>query len=320
VRRMGDRVRITAQLIDAEGGSHVWAEKYDRALSDLFAVQDEVVRTIVATLVGRVQARDAASAKRKPPASLMAYECVLKGNALPWTEREGLAEATRLFEKAIALDPGYGLAHSLLAAMRYTQWYDDPIGVDAALDEAHALAMRGVELDPDESTCHSLLAQVHHLRREFDLCRQRILRASELNPCNQWNLADMGMMLNYLGEPEQALEWFERALRVDPYFGPAWYWREYGLAYLLLHRHEEAVAMFNHLTDRHYRHLALKAVGHALHGQAEAARQVVAQCMAVRPGFSIAHFFAKTPFRRPADAEYLAAAMRLAGFPERQAQ
>ena len=128
VRRMGDRVRITAQLIDAEAGNHVWAEKYDRALSELFAVQDEVVRTIVGTLVGRVQARDAARARRKPPSSLAAYECVLKGNALPWAEPEGFAEATRLFEQAIALDPEYGLAHALLAAMRYGQWYDDPVG------------------------------------------------------------------------------------------------------------------------------------------------------------------------------------------------
>ncbi len=127
VRRMGDRVRITAQLIDAEAGNHVWAEKYDRALSELFAVQDEVVRTIVGTLVGRVQARDAARARRKPPSSLAAYECVLKGNGLPWAEPEGFAEATRLFEQAIALDPGYGLAHALLAAMRYGQWYDDPV-------------------------------------------------------------------------------------------------------------------------------------------------------------------------------------------------
>jgi TolB-like protein len=317
VRRMGDRVRITAQLIDAEAGTHVWAEKYDRAQSELFAVQDEVVRTIVGTLVGRVQARDAARARRKPPSSLAAYECVLKGNALPWAEPDGFAEATRLFEQAIALDPEYGLAHALLAAMRYGQWYDDPVGVDDALVEAFALATRGVELDPDESTCHSLLAQVHHLRGEFDLCLQHVQRAVELNPSNQWNVADMGMMLNYLGEAEQALAWFDRALRVDPYFDPPWYWREYGQAFLLLHRHEEAVAMFSRLNDRHYRHLALKAAAHALLGNAEAARHAAAECLAVRPGFSIAHFFAKTPFRRQADADYLAAAMRLAGLPER---
>jgi tetratricopeptide (TPR) repeat protein len=317
VRRMGDRVRITAQLIDAEVGSHVWAEKYDRALSELFAVQDEVVRTIVGTLVGRVQARDAARARRKQPSSLAAYECVLKGNALPWAEPEGFAEATRLFEQAIALDPEYGLAHALLGAMRYGQWYDDSVGADDALVEAFALATRGVELDPDESTCHSLLAQVHHLRGEFDLCLRHIQRAVELNPSNQWNLADMGMMLNYLGEAEQALTWFERALRADPYFDPPWYWREYGQAFLLLHRHEEAVAMFSHLTDRNYRHLALKAAGHALCGNAEAARRDAAECLVLRPGFSIDHFFAKTPFRRQADADYLAAAMRLAGLPKR---
>jgi TolB-like protein len=316
VRRMGDRVRITVQLIDAVGGNHVWAEKYDSALSELFSVQDEVVCRIVGTLVGRVQACDAERARRKPPASLAAYECVLKGNSLPWARREGVAEATRLFEQAVSLDPDYGLAHSLLAAMRYGQWYDAPIGEDAALDEAFALANRGVALDPDESTCHSLLAQVHHLRGEFDLCMQHIRRAVELNPNNQWNIADMGMMLNYAGEPEQALEWFARALRVDPYFDPPWYWREYGLAFLLARRHEEAAGMFNRLADRYYRHLALKAACQSLRGDIGTARRDAAACLGVRPGFSIRHFFAKTPFRRPADSELLASGMRLAGFPE----
>ena len=106
-------------------------------------------------------------------------------------------------------------------------------------------------------------------------------------------------------------------MRVDPYFDPPWYWREYGSRFLLLHRHEEAVANVQSSRDRNYRHLALKAAGHALVGNAGAARREVAECLAVRPGFSIGHFFAKTPFRRQADADYLAAAMRLAGFPKR---
>ncbi|MDR7098423.1 TolB-like protein/tetratricopeptide (TPR) repeat protein [Lysobacter niabensis] len=316
VRRMGERVRITAQLIDTESCNHIWAEKFDRTLSEIFDVQDEVVGTIVATLVGRVQARDAERARRKPPSSLAAYECVLRGNALPWAEPEGRAEATRLFEQAIALDPDYGFAHALLAAMRYGQWYDDPVGDDAALDEALALAMRGVELDPDESTCHSILAQVCHLRGDFDLCAQHIRRAVELNPSNQWNVADMGMMLNYLGEAGQALAWFERARQIDPYFDPPWYWREYGMALLLTHRYREAAEMFSHVTDRNFLHLAPRAASNALLGDMQAARRDVADCMAEQPDFSIERYFAKLSFKRQADIDHLAEALRQAGFPE----
>jgi TolB-like protein len=117
VRRLGERIRISAQLIDTETGSHVWAS-VSTASADVF-VQDEVVRTIVSTLVGRVQVADAERARRKPPASLAAYECVLHGNALPWSDPRSAAEATRLFEQAIEIDPGYGLAYALLAVMRY---------------------------------------------------------------------------------------------------------------------------------------------------------------------------------------------------------
>src|SRR5262249_10865845 len=99
VRRLGERIRVTAQLVDTETGSHVWAERFDREIAEVFAVQDEVVRTIVSTLVGRVQAADVERARRKPPASLAAYECVVRGNALPWDDVEGAAEAVRLFEK-----------------------------------------------------------------------------------------------------------------------------------------------------------------------------------------------------------------------------
>src|SRR5688500_15089693 len=216
VRRMGDRIRISAQVIDTETGNHVWAEKFDCDAAGIFAVQDQVVRTIVGTLVGRVQASDVERARRQPPANLAAYECVLKGNALPWSEPEGAAEATRLFEQAIALDPGYGYAHALLAVMRYGEWYQDPSDADALLQEAYALATRAVELDANESTCFSILAVVCMLRRQFDLTQQYIRRAVTLNPTNAWNAADMGMCLVHLGQPEEALDWFKRARDIDP--------------------------------------------------------------------------------------------------------
>jgi TolB-like protein len=315
IRRMGERIRITAQLIDTETGNHVWAEKFDRKVADIFNVQDQVVQTIVSTLVGRVQASDVERAARKPPASLAAYECILKGNALPWDDPEGAAEATRLFERAVALDPGYGFAHALLAAMRYGQWYDDPVGCDTALEEAHALAKRAVELDPGESTCYSILAQVCNLQRAFDLSLQYARRAVELNPNNQWNAADMGMMLTHGGHAEDALEWFKRAREIDPYFAEPWYWRQFGLAYLLLHRYDEALAIFNYLPTRSYRITALRAACHALLGNMPQARLDAAECLAMKPGFSTRHFIAKLPLKDPADATHLGDAILLAGLP-----
>ena len=182
VRRMGDRIRITAQLIDTETGSHIWGEKFDRDLAGLFSVQDQVVQTIVSTLVGRVQASDVERARRKPPTSLAAYEYVLKANALPWDDPDGAAEATRLLEAAIKIDPGYGLAHAVLAAFRWDSWYKDPNDSDAGLQEAYALAKRSIELDPNESTCFSMLGHVCLRRRSFDQALQYARRAIELNP------------------------------------------------------------------------------------------------------------------------------------------
>src|SRR5262249_44711162 len=137
VRRLGERMRITVQLIEAETGSHVWAEKFDQRMDDVFDAQDRVVQKIVSTLVGRVEVSGAERARRKPTASLTAYECVLQGNELPWDDAAGAAQARRLFEQAIELDPNYAMAHALLAALSYSRWRDDFGNSDAELDQAY---------------------------------------------------------------------------------------------------------------------------------------------------------------------------------------
>ena len=133
VRKMGNKIRITAQLIDAITGSHVWADRFDRTQDEIFAVQDQVVRTIVGTLAGRLQAADVEKALRKPPASLAAYDCVLRADALPFGNPEARAEVRRLSERAIELDPTYGRAYAQLAISYYLEWVNDYSGSDAAL-------------------------------------------------------------------------------------------------------------------------------------------------------------------------------------------
>jgi len=316
VRRMGDRIRITVELIDAASGHQVWGDHFDRLQTEIFAVQDEVVQRIVSTLVGRVRVTDADRARRKHPASLEAYECVLKGNALPWDDAAGAAEATRLFEKAIEIDPGYGMAYALLAVMRTHDWEHQPGDSTAKLDEAYRLALRAVELDDSESTCHSMLAQVSLYRRAFEFAVQHMRRAVELNPNNQWNVADMALVLGYAGEAEEALTWSARAKQIDPYFDPPWYWRQAGRIYAVLRRHREALTMFEHIPLRSYRDLAYMAACHARLGDAERARALAAECLSRRADFSIRHFMAQEPFKLAFDAEHLEESLHLAGLPE----
>ena len=287
------------------------------SVADVFKVQDEVVQTIVSTLVGRVQAADAQRARRKPPASLAAYECVLQGNALPWDDAKGAAEATRLFETAIAIDPGYGFAHALLAVMRYREWCNDLAGSDdAALDESYRLAKRAVEIADNESTCFSILGQVCVLRRSFDLGLQHMQRAIEINATNQWNTADMGNVLCHVGRAEEAVAWFKRARQIDPYFDPAWYWHGLGRAHMILHRYEEAVAEFERASARPPQVSAYLAGCHAKLGTSGRARAFAAECLEKRPDFTIRRLMAKLPFKDPADSAHLVECLRAARLPE----
>jgi TolB-like protein len=316
VRRMGARMRIAVQLVDAETGNEVWAEKFDRAVAEIFEVQDQVVRTIVSTLVGRVQVAAVEQAQRKSPASLAAYECVLKGNALPWDEAAGAAEAARMFAKAIEMDPGYGFAYAMLAVMKYRNWAHDLEGSNAALDDSYELSKRAVALDGNDSTCFAILSQVCLLRGCHDIALRHMQRAIELNPNNQWNVADAGIVLTYAGQPEQALDNFTRARAIDPYFNPPWYWSSVGQACIVLRRYNEALAAFEHLPSRNYRTAALTAGCFArLPDQGRAAYHA-AECLRQKPGFTISRLMTKEPFKHPADAAHLADSLRLAGLPE----
>ncbi|MGC1522978.1 MAG: winged helix-turn-helix domain-containing protein [Steroidobacteraceae bacterium] len=316
VRRTGERIRISAQLIDAATGNTIWSEKFDRGLDEIFSVQDRVVQTIVSTLVGRLEASDTERARRKPPLSLAAYECVLKANSLSWDDPEGETEAARLVEKAIELDPGYALAHAVLAALSYSQWEDGPRNSAAAMERAYVLAMRGVELDAGESTCLAILGHACVHRRSYELALQYSRRAVEINPNSQWNAADLGSTLVYAGEHEEGLTWLARSREIDPYFDQAWCWRSAGLACMSLGRFADALSMLSRARLRTYFHAALLAGCHARLGGVHLAETSVADCLSMKPDFSIARFMSKLPFKNPADADQLGSSLRLAGLPE----
>src|SRR5262249_11434740 len=235
IRNTGNRLRVNAQLIDAASGKHVWAERFDRAEQDIFAIQDEVVSTIVGTLVGRLHAAGAEHARRKPPASLAAYECVLRGNALPFGDLETDAEACRLFKRAIALDPDYGRAHALLAMAEYRVWRSDPERCDDDLKNINTTAKKAAALDENDSICQSVLGWFLLLQRAFDLAEQHYRKAHDLNPNSPTDVACLGILYNYLGRRDEAMAYLEEAKRVDRFFDPAWIWQTRGTVHFMAH-------------------------------------------------------------------------------------
>ena len=188
--------------------------------------------------------------------------------------------------------------------------------MNTALDEGFALAKRAVELDENESACLSVLATAHLLRRSYDLALQHMHRALQMNPNNQWSTADMGTIKLHLGQAEEALVWLQRAKEIDPYFSEPWYLRAIGEAHMNLHHYEEALRAFEDLHTRPYRVVALIAGCFARLGDGQRARAHVAECLAIKPNFSIAQYLSKLPFKNPSDEAIRAETLRMAGFPE----
>jgi len=316
VRKLGPRIRITVQLIDAKSIHHVWAEKFDRDVSDIFAVQDQVVRTIVGTLTGRLSAAHAEVASRKPPSSLAAYETVLRADSLPFISAEAQKEARKLYEAAIALDPEYARAYALLAVNYNVEWERDLDISDSQLDTALHLAKRSVELDENDSVCQNALGLVYLHRRSFALAEHHYRRALELNPNRAVLLASAGYLYNCLGEPEKAIGLYKEARLLDPFYQASWYWTSLGSAYFDARRYEEAIEALEHASDGWDWKHALLAASHAQLDQMEEAARSADETLRLTPNFSILRNMTREPFKRESDAQHLVEALKKAGLPE----
>jgi adenylate cyclase len=222
----GDRVRISAQLVDAATGAHRWAERYDRQFQDIFAIQDEVARTIAPILAAHVNKAEIERTLNKPPASWQAYDYYLRAVHLMGTYFSSLKvadlyEVRRLLEQSLALDPGYARACVKLAWTHFNAWIN-PLDGDhlnpAALDRAFALARRAVELDHTLPEAHAFLGHVVARRGEHDAAIAAFERAFALNPnFTDWRFAEN---LVWAGEPERAIAAVDRLMKLDPYYVP----------------------------------------------------------------------------------------------------
>jgi len=251
VRKVGDRIRLTAQLVDVNTQKHIWTDRYDRELIEVFSIQDELVHAIVATLVGRLKADSLERTFRKLPENLMAYDYYLQGL---WFEGkydlESCIAGREAIEKAIATDPTFARPYGLLAHfMMTTGWFNG--SAEAPSDEILEIAKRAVELDPTDGDCFAKLAVIHIDRREHEEARRNLEAALHLNPHDSSTWSHYAWYLVTIGEPEKALEYLDRRAAVDPYL-PNWHWEIRGEALYDLGRYEEAVQVLEQQANRHF--------------------------------------------------------------------
>ena len=217
VRKGGDRLRITAQLIDAATGNHIWAQRYDRQVADIFALQDEITSNVVATIEPQLYAAEDIRAKHKRPESLNAWDCVARALSLTIkvTEHDNAA-AQDLLKKAIAIDPSYAQAYSLLAfsqSLAYSWGWQPSEGV---LAQAWDFAQRAVRLDVDDPWAHLALGHLHRQRRELQDAVAEFQTAVALNPNFAFAHTHLGLALCFLGRSDEALAELDTAERLSP--------------------------------------------------------------------------------------------------------
>ena len=320
VRKAGIRVRITAQLIDGATGGHLWAERYDRELTDIFAVQDEVTREIVAALRVRLRPDERRRLTTgRGTDRIEAYDCFLRGRELAWLHaRRANAEARPLLERAIALDPGFAAAHAALAYVVLNEyingWSDAP---EDSLERAHRLACQAVALDDLEPEAHFQLGDVLMWLRRHDEAIAEAGRAIALSPSASYAHSLLGLALHYAGRSEEALDPLHEAMRLDPHY-PDVYLHSLAQSCFSLGRYEDAVAALNKRLARNpesdsSRVLLAACYGHL--GRTGEARAAWAEALRVNPDYSPEQRRRVLPYRDPAEFERVVEGLTKAGLP-----
>ncbi len=317
VRKAGDRVRVTVQLIDAETDRHVWAERYDRKLEDIFAIQDEISQAIVATLPGRVEAARRERAAHKPTDNMAAYELVLGGKLLHHrSDRQSNEAALDMVKRAIAIDPNYAHAHAWKACISAQAWgYGWVEDAEAAWSVVVNEIQIALGLDDNDSDVHRILAAVNITGHNFDKAVFHQDRALALNPNDDLIVVQKGELLTWLGQPEEGIEWIKKAMRLNPYH-PERFWNHLGRAYFVARRYPEALTAVQKISVPDYSHHAFLAAASAQTSDEASARAHAAQVLALEPTFSIANYLEMMHYANGGDRSHHRESLLKAGLPE----
>ena len=321
VRRGGNRVRITAQLIDAASGRHLWADRYDRELADVFEVQDEIARTITGELAPGIIAAEMQQARRKDAAQLDAWEVTMRAHwHIRRFTREDMAEARRLLEEAIALDPTNAMAYSDLAvALHFAVvfgWVDD---LPLSFARCGEMARRAVSIDDGDANAHTALAIFELFSGRHEEGRRRVRRALDLDPNSAFARGYLGTCYGFAGDYEGAVQHCNEAMRLSPrdpllivwHLGKGW-------AALLSERFAEGVEFATEAAGANPEFPDIYAVLAAAHGHlgdADAARVALDELLRRMPDLTAADVRLNRPFGSAAQRERFLQGLRLAGLP-----
>jgi adenylate cyclase len=319
IRKAGNRVRITAQLIDAANGGHLWAERFDRDLTDIFETQDEVVEKIVGVLSVTLTKREEERIARRGTSNLKAYELWLRGReAMSRTTRDSVAEAKALHRKAIEEDPRFATAHAGLALAGISEyasgWTADPA---QTLDDAERWARRAIELDPQEPVSHMALGNVLLWRRQHDAALAEFRQMTAIDPNFAQGYMATALGLTYAGQPAEALEAFAYAMRLDPHY-PAIVLHFVAQAHFALADYDAAIKLLRERIHRNpatdsSRMLLAACYGHL--GRIDDARAAWTEMLTVNPDFSLAQRERVLPYKDTRDFQRIVEGLKKAGLP-----
>jgi adenylate cyclase len=315
VQKASDKVRINAQLIDAHTGHHLWAERYERDLNDLFAIQDEIVRTIVRTLAIKVDVAERARAMRKDTDNLEAYDYALRGEEFLLTRnRPDNIKAKEMFKRSIELDSRFALAYVGLGWSYYIEatagWTEFPL---QAMEKALTYGKKALSFGEPDADIYALLGSAYLRLGNYDLAINELQRAIKLNPNHALSHLQLGSIMLYAGHTDEAIQLLQTGLRFDPYSGPENDWR-LGIAHYLKGQYEDAIRVLEGTSGRYpnsaWGHIAL-AAAYAQAGRSEDAKRSVEIVKRRHPFFEAESSF--TLFRNPEDRDKIIDGLRKAG-------
>ena len=317
VRKAEDRVRITAQLIDAIKGHHLWAERYDRELEDIFAIQDEITKEIIASLQPKLMETQQAAFLAKGTDNLQAYLKWLQANEyFLKVNKDDNVLARQQAEEAIALDPDYVAAITTLAwahavGARFG-WSKSP---KQSLARAVDLAKKAIALDDTYPDIHRLWGYIYLQKRQYDEAIAAQEKAVALSPNWSKALAHLGMGLVYACRPEEGIRELQKAIRLNP-VPPTYYFFKLGRAYRMTGQYDEAISAFNKALHGSPNSLGAwigLASTYSLLDQEEEAREAAAKVLQIHPKFSSERFLMSLPFKNQPENERIINALQKAG-------
>lgn len=317
VRKAGNRVRITVQLIDASVDRHLWAERYDRELKDIFAIQDEVTASIVSTLSGRLEAAAHERVSRKPTSDMAAYEYTLAAKVLHHrSRREDNLRAQEMIEKAIASDPNYAHAHAWRACIKGQSWSNGwAEDRDATWRDVVSSLEVALALDDRDSDVHRILAAVSIAHDDLARAAFHQEKALSLNPNSDLIVVQNGEILTWLGRPLEGIEWIRKAMRLNPHH-PQRFWSHLARAHFVARQYREAIECLRRLSKPDAFQLAMLAAAHAMLDEPEAAGSALRDALARDPALTLGSCLATLHYTEAADLEHHRQSLVRAGLPE----